>query len=83
MSFKSPLNQVFGLGSAGEGTSHWWHQRLTAIALVPLGFWFVASLAGLLCGLLFHQRENETVKILPRFGGALPAFFREQRVLRL
>ena len=47
MSFKSPINQVFGLGSAGEGTSHWWHQRLTAIALVPLGFWFVASLAGL------------------------------------
>jgi succinate dehydrogenase / fumarate reductase membrane anchor subunit len=44
---KSPLNQVLGLGSAKEGTSHWWHQRLTAVALVPLGFWFVASMAAL------------------------------------
>jgi succinate dehydrogenase / fumarate reductase membrane anchor subunit len=45
MSFKSPLNQVFGLGSAGEGTSHWWQQRLTAIALIPLGLWFAVALA--------------------------------------
>lgn len=44
---KSPLNQVLGLGSAKEGPSHWWHQRLTAVALVPLGFWFVASMAAL------------------------------------
>lgn len=36
-----------GLGSAREGTAHWWAQRLTAIALVPLTVWFVASLAAL------------------------------------
>lgn len=41
---KSPLNQVLGLGTAREGVSHWWHQRLTAIALVPLGLWFAIAL---------------------------------------
>ncbi len=45
MSLRSPLARVRGLGAAGEGTSHWWGQRLTALALVPLTFWFVASLA--------------------------------------
>ncbi len=44
MSFKSPLNQVMGLGSAGGGTHHWWQQRLTAVAMVPLGLWFAFSL---------------------------------------
>jgi succinate dehydrogenase / fumarate reductase membrane anchor subunit len=44
---KSPLNQVLGLGSAKDGTSHWWHQRLTAVALAPLGLWFAISLLGL------------------------------------
>lgn len=42
--FRTPLNEVRGLGSAKEGTHHWWLQRLTAIALVPLSLWFVASL---------------------------------------
>lgn len=41
MSFRSPLSQVRGLGSAKEGTGHFWHQRVTAIALVPLTFLFV------------------------------------------
>jgi succinate dehydrogenase / fumarate reductase, membrane anchor subunit len=44
MSFKSPLNQVIGLGAAKEGVSHWWHQRLTAVAMLPLGLWFAISL---------------------------------------
>jgi succinate dehydrogenase / fumarate reductase membrane anchor subunit len=44
MSFKTPLNQVIGLGSAKEGVSHWWHQRLTAVAMLPLGLWFAISL---------------------------------------
>src|SRR5262249_27577711 len=35
------------LGSAKEGVAHWWAQRLTAIALVPLSLWFVASVIGL------------------------------------
>jgi len=43
MSLRSPLGRVRGLGSAKEGVSHWWAQRLTAVALVPLLLWFVVS----------------------------------------
>ena len=43
MSLRSPLGRVRGLGSAKDGTSHWWAQRLTALALVPLVIWFVVS----------------------------------------
>ncbi len=42
-SLRTALGRVRGLGSAGEGTAHWWAQRLTAIALVPLTLWFVIS----------------------------------------
>ena len=41
MSLRTPLGRVRGLGAAGEGTGHWWAQRLTAVALVPLSFVFV------------------------------------------
>ena len=44
MSLRTPLGRVRGLGSAKEGTAHWWAQRLTAIALVPLVLWFAVSL---------------------------------------
>ncbi len=44
MGFRSPLGRVRGLGSARSGTGHWWAQRLTAIALVPLTVWFVTSI---------------------------------------
>ena len=47
MSLRSPLGRVRGLGSAKTGTEHWWAQRLTALALVPLCLWFVASLAAM------------------------------------
>jgi len=46
-SLRTPLGRVVGLGSAKDGTKHWWLQRVSAIALVPLVFWFVASLAAL------------------------------------
>ena len=36
-----------GLGSAKAGTSHWWAQRVTAVALIPLSLWFVVSVLGL------------------------------------
>jgi len=45
MSLRTPLGRVQGLGSAKEGVEHWWLQRLTSVALVPLGIWFVVSLA--------------------------------------
>ena len=44
MSLRSDLGRVRGLGSAKDGTGHWWAQRLTAIALIPLTIWFVISL---------------------------------------
>jgi succinate dehydrogenase / fumarate reductase membrane anchor subunit len=50
MSLKSPLGRVLGLGAAGEGPGHWWAQRLSAAALVPLTLWFVLSVAGIDAG---------------------------------
>lgn len=44
MSLRSPLRRVLGLGSAKDGTAHWWAQRVTAVALVPLTLWFAFSL---------------------------------------
>ncbi len=46
MSLRSPLGRVRGLGSAKEGVDHWWAQRLTALALIPLAVWFVIALLG-------------------------------------
>lgn len=41
MSLQTPLNKVRGLGSAKEGTDHFWRQRLTAIANIPLALFLV------------------------------------------
>ena len=41
MSFKTPRSVVTGLGSAKDGVHHWWSQRVTAVALVPLTILFV------------------------------------------
>jgi len=43
-SFRSPLARALGLGSAKSGAQHWWAQRVSAIALVPLCLWFVVSI---------------------------------------
>ncbi|MBT5030986.1 MAG: succinate dehydrogenase, hydrophobic membrane anchor protein [Proteobacteria bacterium] len=48
MKFRSPLKNARGLGSANEGLSHWWLQRVTAVALIPLCLWFVYSVLGFL-----------------------------------
>ena len=50
MSLKTPLKNARGLGSARDGVGHWWSQRLTALALVPLGVWFMYSLVRLAGG---------------------------------
>jgi len=47
VSLRSPLGKVLGVGSAKSGVQHWWVQRLTAVALVPLSVWFVVSLLSL------------------------------------
>ncbi len=41
---RSRLSQAKGLGSAHHGVSHWWWQRVTAAALIPLSVWFLYSL---------------------------------------
>ena len=45
--FTSPLARAKGLGSAHEGVHHWMHQRITAIALIPLVIWLVWSIIDL------------------------------------
>lgn len=51
MKLQSDLSRVLGLGSARSGTHHWMHQRLSAIALIPLSLWFVTAL-------LTHMRDD-------------------------
>lgn len=47
MSLRTPLAKVKGLGSAKQGTHHWWYQRVTAVALIPLSIWFIYSLVSM------------------------------------
>jgi len=44
MSLRTPLGRVLGMGSAKEGTGHWWAQRVTAVASIPLTLWLFFSL---------------------------------------
>jgi succinate dehydrogenase / fumarate reductase membrane anchor subunit len=56
MSLQSPLGRVIGRGSAKQGVSHFWVQRVTAVALVPLTLWFALRVTGL------PDYEQETVR---------------------
>jgi len=49
MLLRTKLSEARGLGSAKEGTHHWWVHRVTSVALIPLTLWFafaVATMAG-------------------------------------
>ena len=48
MTMRTPLRQIRGLGSAKSGTDHFWRQRLTAIANVPLVIGFIVIVTSLL-----------------------------------
>lgn len=61
MSTQTPLSRVEGLGAAHSGTAHFWRQRATAVALVPLAIWFVVAALGLVVG-----TEAETVGFFQR-----------------
>ncbi|MDX1922839.1 MAG: succinate dehydrogenase, hydrophobic membrane anchor protein [Alphaproteobacteria bacterium] len=49
-SFRSDLGRVRGLGSAKDGTHHWWMMKISSFALIPLTFWFVISVLDLVGG---------------------------------
>ena len=44
---QTPLHKVQGMGSAHSGTQHFWHERVTAVALIPLSLWFAYAMLGL------------------------------------
>ena len=48
MTMRTPLRQIRGLGSAKSGTEHFWRQRVTAIANVPLVIGFIVIVTSLL-----------------------------------
>jgi succinate dehydrogenase / fumarate reductase, membrane anchor subunit len=48
VSMKTPLGRVRGLGSARSGTQHFWHQRLTSVAGIPLTIAFIVIVIALL-----------------------------------
>lgn len=56
MQYRTPLSRVRGLGSTQAGTHHWWMQRVTAVALVPLSFYFIGLL-----DLMISSTYQETV----------------------
>jgi succinate dehydrogenase / fumarate reductase membrane anchor subunit len=41
---RTPLGQVYGLGSAREGAREWWAMRLSSLALIPLGLWWMIAI---------------------------------------
>lgn len=51
---RSHMRVVQGLGSAKHGVKHWWWQRLSALAMIPLSVWFVFSL---MRAMLFQEPE--------------------------
>ena len=56
MSRRTPLGRVLGLGSAKEGTDHFWSQRVSAMAVAGLGIWFVFALVGLIAdGMVYRD----------------------------
>jgi|CXWL01.1.fsa_nt_gi succinate dehydrogenase / fumarate reductase membrane anchor subunit len=45
---RSKLSKARGLGSAKHGVSHWWLQRVTAIAMIPLFIWFITAIVSVM-----------------------------------
>ena len=69
MSIKTPLARVRGLGAARQGVAHFWAQRVTAIALVPLTIWFLASIVAFASAdydaiVIYMRRPSVTVLFL-------------------
>lgn len=71
MSLRSPLGRVLGSGSAKDGTGHWWAQRVSAVALVILGLWFLVSLQ-MLAG---FDQQNVSTWVAQPFNSVMLALF--------
>ncbi|MSP66829.1 MAG: succinate dehydrogenase, hydrophobic membrane anchor protein [Alphaproteobacteria bacterium] len=67
MSLRTPLGRVRGLGSAKDGVGHWWLQRVTAVALVPL--------AVILVGMMLHLARADHATVLAYMGHTYVATF--------
>ena len=63
MDFRTPLSRARGLGSAKDGTRHWWMERITAVALIPLTVWLVASLVAV--GTADHAQTVHWIRTPP------------------
>jgi len=59
MSMRTPLGRVRGLGSAGTGTDHFWAQRVTSVAGIPLTVGFIVIVA-----MLVGRSHATTVQII-------------------
>ena len=59
MSRRSDLGKVLGLGSAKEGVSHWWGQRISAVALLPLALWLIYSIT-----MLIRTRQTDYLAVV-------------------
>ena len=57
MDMRTPLGKVRGLGSAKDGTDHFWRQRVTAVANVPLFLFFIIFM-------LVHALSNPFVAVI-------------------
>jgi succinate dehydrogenase / fumarate reductase membrane anchor subunit len=71
MSLETPLHKVQGMGPSHSGVSHFWRQRVTAAALIPLSIWFGVSVLGLI-----GAHEAATLAFLSQpLNAILMAFF--------
>jgi succinate dehydrogenase / fumarate reductase, membrane anchor subunit len=67
MDMRTPLSRVRGLGSAKDGTEHFWRQRLTAVANVPLMIFFVIFVmiyAGQPYAVVVHALSNPFIAVI-------------------
>ena len=65
--YQSPLAKAKGLGSAKDGVHHWWMQRLTALALIPLVLWFTVCALKIVLGndvIILLQMLNSPIQLI-------------------
>ena len=67
MSLKIPAGRARGLISAKTGVGHWWWQRITAVALIPLSLWFVVSIITMIRRGLRRRRHLDPISIVAAF----------------